>query len=139
MSLSTSAAGPGPRGELAIRVLAIPSDTNPNGDIFGGWVVSLMDNAGGIIARNVSRGRAVTIAIDGMSFIRPVGVGDVLCVYAALERIGRTSMTVHVEAWAQRFLTEREEKVTDATFTFVAVDDAGRPRPVVRAQAEAKG
>lgn len=119
-----------PRGELTVRVTAMPADTNPNGDIFGGWVLSLMDNAGAITARNTAHGRAVTVAIDAMAFIRPVKVGDVLCVYTELVRIGRTSMTIHIEAWAQRFLTRREEKVTHATFTYLAVDAAGRPTPV---------
>jgi acyl-CoA thioesterase YciA len=131
MSGSTSAEAK-PQGELTIRVTAMPADTNPNGDIFGGWVVSLMDNAGGVTARNTAQGRTVTVAIDAMAFLRPVRVGDVLCVYTSLERVGRTSMTIHIEAWAQRFLTRREEKVTNATFTYVAVDDAGRPRPVAR-------
>ncbi len=110
----------------------MPCDTNQNGDIFGGWVVSRMDQACGLAAAVRANGRVVTIAIDGMKFIRPVKVGDVLCVYTAIDRIGCTSMQIHVEAWAQRFRTHRREKVTDAAFTFVAVDDAGRPRPVLR-------
>lgn len=120
-----------PSGELTVQVLAMPCDTNQNGDIFGGWVVSRMDQACGIAASARANGRVVTIAIDAMKFIRPVKVGDVLCVYTAIDHIGRTSMQIHVEAWAQRFRTHRREKVTDATFTFVAVDDAGRPRPVL--------
>ena len=130
-------AGAKPHGRLTVQLLALPADTNANGDIFGGWVVSQMDIACGIAARDTAKGRAVTVAIDAMTFIRPVRVGDVLCVYTALERIGRTSMTIHVEAWAQRFLTRAEEKVTDARFTFVAIDDLGRPRPVMREDAKA--
>ena len=125
------------RGRLTAQLIAMPRDTNANGDIFGGWVVSQMDIAGGITARDAAKGRAVTVAIEAMSFIRPVKVGDLLCVYASLERIGRTSMTIHVEAWVQRFLTLREEKVTNATFTFVAIDDSGRPRPVMDESAKA--
>ena len=119
-----------PRGDLTVRLMAMPSDTNANGDIFGGWVLSQMDQAGGIAARERSLGRVVTFAVEAMTFIRPVKVGDVLCVYTAIERIGRTSMKVHIEAWAQRFHTHVRQKVTDATFTFVAIDEEGRPRPV---------
>ena len=119
-----------PRGALTVRISAMPADTNANGDIFGGWVMSRMDQAGGIAAIERSRGRAVTITVDAMKFIRPVRVGDVLEVYTVVESIGRTSMKIHVEAWARRFMTEVHEKVTDANFTFVAIDDNGRPRPV---------
>jgi acyl-CoA thioesterase YciA len=125
-----------PRGELTVRVPAMPADTNANGDIFGGWVLSQMDAAGGIASAEYAKGRVVTIAIDAMTFIRPVQVGDVLCVYTAIDRVGRTSMKVHVEAWARRRLTHDREKVTDATFTFVAIDENGRPRPVVAGQTE---
>jgi acyl-CoA thioesterase YciA len=124
-----------PRGELTVRLIAMPRDTNANGDIFGGWVISQMDQAGGIRAAEKAQGRVVTVAIDAMTFIRPVKVGDVLSVYTALDHIGRTSLKIHIEAWAQRFRTHHREKVTDATFTFVAVGSDGRPRPVV---AEAK-
>ena len=118
------------RGELTVRVIAMPSDTNANGDIFGGWVLSQMDAAGGIRGVERAKGRVVTIKVDTLMFIRPVRVGDVLCVYTDVESVGRTSMKIHIEAWAQRFLTAEREKVTDATFTFVAVDDDGRPRPI---------
>jgi acyl-CoA thioesterase YciA len=120
-----------PRGDLTVRLIAMPSDTNANGDIFGGWVLSQMDQAGGIAAVERAEGRVVTIAIEAMTFIRPVKVGDVLCVYTAVDRIGRTSIRIHIEAWAKRFRTHRREKVTDGTFTFVAVDDDGRPRPIL--------
>ena len=119
-----------PRGELTVRQVAMPCDTNANGDIFGGWVMSRMDQAGGIAGVGRSRGRVVTVAVDAMTFIRPVKVGDVLCVYTEVERVGRTSMTLHVEAWAQRFMTQTREKVTEAKFTFVAIDDNGTPRVV---------
>ena len=125
-----------PRGELTVRLIAMPADTNANGDIFGGWVLSQMDQAGGIAAAERARGRVVTIAVEAMTFIRPVKVGDVLCVYTAVDRIGRTSMKIHVEAWARRFRTHLREKVTDATFTFVAIDETGRPRPVPPPEAE---
>jgi acyl-CoA thioesterase YciA len=121
-----------PRGVLTVRVSAMPADTNANGDIFGGWVLSRMDQAGGIAAVERAEGRVVTIALDAMTFIRPVRVGDVLEVYTEVESIGRTSMKVHVEAWARRFRVSLHEKVTDATFTFVAIDDDGRPRPIPR-------
>lgn len=119
-----------PRGELTVRVNAMPADTNANGDIFGGWVMSRMDAAGGIAGVDRAQGRVVTIAVDAMTFIRPVKVGDVLSVYTEVESVGRTSMKIHVEAWAKRFRTRDQEKVTDATFTFVAIDEEGRPRPV---------
>jgi acyl-CoA thioesterase YciA len=119
-----------PRGNLTVRINAMPADTNANGDIFGGWVMSRMDAAGGIAGVDRAQGRVVTIAVDAMTFIRPVKVGDVLSVYTEVEAVGRTSMKIHVEAWARRFRTTIHEKVTDATFTFVAIDEEGRPRPV---------
>ena len=119
-----------PRGDLTVRTSAMPADTNANGDIFGGWVLSQMDLAGGIAGVERAQGRVVTIALEAMTFIKPVKVGDVLCVYTEIEKVGRTSMRVHVEAWARRFRTSDRVKVTDATFTFVAIDDAGKPRPV---------
>ncbi|MBL8575062.1 MAG: acyl-CoA thioesterase [Hyphomicrobiaceae bacterium] len=119
-----------PRGELTVRQIAMPADTNANGDIFGGWVLSQMDQAGGIAGVERAQGRVVTIAVEALTFIRPVRVGDVLCVYSEVEYVGRTSMKIHLEAWAQRFRTSLREKVTDATFTFVAIDDNGRPRPI---------
>ena len=122
--------GAEPRGDLTVRTIAMPADTNANGDIFGGWVLSRMDQAGGIAGVERAKGRVVTIAVDAMTFIRPVKVGDVLCVYTEVESIGRTSMKIHVEAWARRVMSDEREKVTDATFTFVAIDDDGRPRPV---------
>ena len=119
-----------PRGALTVRISAMPADTNANGDIFGGWVLSRMDQAGGIAGVERAQGRVVTVALDAMTFIRPVRVGDVLEVYTEVESVGRTSMKIHVEAWARRFQTHIQEKVTDATFTFVAIDEAGKPRPI---------
>jgi acyl-CoA thioesterase YciA len=119
-----------PRGDLTVRLVAMPADTNANGDIFGGWVLSQMDQAGGIAGVERAKGRVATIAVEAMTFIRPVGVGDVLCVYTHVEHVGRSSMRSHIEAWSKRFRTNVREKVTDAVFTFVAIDDSGRPRIV---------
>ncbi|MGY6567466.1 MAG: acyl-CoA thioesterase [Salinarimonas sp.] len=130
MAAVSGGEGGEPRGELTVRTIAMPADTNANGDIFGGWVLSQMDQAGGIAGVERARGRVVTIAVEAMTFIRPVRVGDVLCVYTEIESVGRTSMKIHIEAWARRFQSELREKVTDATFTFVAIDDDGRPRPI---------
>ena len=121
----------GPRGELAYRTLAMPADTNPAGDIFGGWIMGLMDIAGGITARTVAKGRVVTAAVSKLSFLQPVKVGDVVCCYTHLVRTGRSSIVLDVETWIVRDVQIRERvKVTAAEFTFVAVDQAGRPRPV---------
>ncbi len=119
-----------PRGDLTVRTIAMPADTNANGDIFGGWVMSRMDQAGGIAGVERTGGRVVTVAVEAMNFLRPVKVGDVLCVYTEVKSIGRTSMRIYIEAWARRFMTKTREKVTDATFTFVAIDDDGKPRPI---------
>ena len=114
----------------AIRVVAMPADANAYGDIFGGWLLSLMDNAAGLTAARRSKGRAVTVAMDGMQFHQPVKIGDELSVYAEIERVGRTSMTITVEAWRRERHLEESIKVTEAKFTFVAVDDQGKPRAV---------
>ncbi|WP_299616160.1 acyl-CoA thioesterase [Pelagibius sp.] len=119
-----------PRGELATRTLTMPADANPSGDIFGGWVLSQMDIAGGITAGARSVGRVATVAIDAMTFHRPVFVGDVLCTYADIIRVGRSSMAIHIEAWALRGRMGERVKVTEGTFTFVAIDESGKPRPV---------
>ncbi|MCJ2091427.1 MULTISPECIES: acyl-CoA thioesterase [unclassified Methylobacterium] len=119
-----------PRGDLTVRTIAMPADTNANGDIFGGWVLTQMDQAGGIAGVDRAQGRVVTVALDAMTFIRPVRVGDVLCVYTRVSHVGRTSMKIEVEAWARRFCTQVRERVTQATLTFVAIDEAGRPRPI---------
>lgn len=122
--------GDTPRGQLTIRTLAMPADANPHGDIFGGWVLSQMDIAGGIWAAQRAEGRVVTVAVEAMSFIRPVNVGDVLAVYTEPHREGRTSIAIHVEAWALRHRLGNRVKVTEGLFTFVAIDDGGRPRPL---------
>jgi acyl-CoA thioesterase YciA len=119
-----------PRGELTTRTLAMPADTNPSGDIFGGWVLAQMDIAGGIFAGQRGEGRVATIAVHAMKFIRPVYVGDVMCVYCELAREGRTSIAVNIEAWALRGRIGDRVKVTEGVFTFVAIDQEGRPRPL---------
>ncbi len=121
---------PQPRGELSLRTVAMPADTNPSGDIFGGWIMSLMDLAAGVAAVPLARGRVVTAAVSNLSFIRPVKVGDVVCVYTAVNRIGRTSVTLGVETWVLRQGQGDRVRVTAAEFVLVAVDDAGRPREV---------
>ena len=121
-----------PNGTLTVRTIAMPADTNANGDIFGGWVMAHMDQAGGIAGVERAQGRVVTVKVDSMTFIAPMKVGDVLEIYTTIESVGRTSMKIRIEAWPQRFQTTRSDKVTDALFTFVAVDDNGKPRPVPR-------
>jgi acyl-CoA thioesterase YciA len=120
----------GPRGDLTIRTMAMPADANASGDIFGGWVLSQMDLAAGITAGQRAQGRVATIAIDAMKFIKPVHVGDVLCVYSRLARTGRSSMSIELEAWALRNRIGERVKVTEGVFTFVAIDDAGKTRPL---------
>jgi acyl-CoA thioesterase YciA len=117
-----------PQGDLTTRTLAMPADANPAGDIFGGWVLSQMDIASGICAGQRAQGRVVTIAVNAMTFLRPVYVGDVLCVYCSIAREGRTSIGVHIEAWALRNRIGKREKVTDGMFTFVAIDANGGPK-----------
>lgn len=119
-----------PRGELSIRTMAMPADTNQNGDIFGGWLLSQMDVAGGIYAAKAAQSRVVTVSIDAMTFRKPVFVGDVVSVLADTVRVGRTSLTVRVEAWVMRRNETVALLVTDGNFTYVSIDDDGRPRPV---------
>lgn len=119
-----------PVGTLCLQTAAMPADTNPNGDIFGGWLMAQMDIAGGIAARPRAGGRIVTIAVDAMVFHKPVSVGDVVCIYADLDRVGRTSLAYMIEAWVIRRDTMLREKVTEGRFTYVAIDASGRPRPV---------
>ncbi len=119
-----------PHGALTIRTLAMPADTNPAGDIFGGWVMSQMDIAGAIAAVERVRGRVVTVAVEAMTFIAPVKVGDVLCVYTEIERIGTTSITVAVEAWVRRNRVADRVQVTHGRFVYVALDEEGRKRIV---------
>ena len=119
-----------PKGELVIQTIAMPKDTNPSGDIFGGWLMSQMDLGSGILATKVAKGRVVTVAMEGMSFLSPVRVGDTVACYAWVERIGRTSMTIPVEAWVCRYRTGEILRVTRAVFTYVALDAQGKPTPV---------
>ncbi len=123
---------PRPATEPVIRVTAMPRDANAYGDIFGGWLMSLMDNGAGFIASRHSRGRAVTIAMDGMQFLQPVKIGDEVSVYGEITKVGRTSMTIAVEAWGRHRHELDAVKVTEAVFTFVAVNEDGRPRPVTQ-------
>jgi acyl-CoA thioesterase YciA len=123
-------APPEPRGELAARTLAMPADTNPSGDIFGGWIMALMDAAGSMTATSIAAGRTVTAAVSNISFLQPVKVGDVVCCYTDVIRRGRTSITLCVEVWVLRQGRGLRTKVTAAEFTFVALGETGRPRPI---------
>ena len=125
-----------PDGDLCIRTVAMPADTNANGDIFGGWLLSQMDVGGGVFASKVAKSRTVTVAIEAMTFRKPVYVGDLVSVYANLARVGRTSVTVHLEAWVLR----RKESqsmilVTDGNFTYVSIDEQGRPQVIPKVDA----
>jgi acyl-CoA thioesterase YciA len=120
-----------PRGELVIQTIAMPKDTNRDGDIFGGWLVAQMDLGSAILAARIAKARVVTVAIDAMEFLHPVRVGDTVACYARLEKIGRTSMTIPVEVWVQRYMTGEEIRVTQAVFIYVAVDAKGKPIPVI--------
>jgi acyl-CoA thioesterase YciA len=119
-----------PCGDLCIRTLAMPADTNQNGDIFGGWLLSQMDVAGGVFAAKTTKSRTVTVAIEAMNFRKPVYVGDLVSVHATLVRVGRTSITVHLEAWVLRRKESRSILVTDGNFTYVSIDDQGCPQVV---------
>lgn len=125
-----------PEGELVIRTLAMPADANPSGDIFGGWVLSQMDIAGGITAGQRAQGRVATVAVTAMTFHLPVYVGDVLCVYTEIEEVGRTSITVALESWVLRRRQGERVRVTEGRFVFVAIGEGGRPRPVPPDEAE---
>jgi len=114
-----------PNGKLTIRIVAMPADTNPSGDIFGGWVLSQMDIAGGVASAQHTKTRVVTVAVNAMTFIAPVKVGDVLCIYTRIIKIGKTSITIAIEAWARRDRMAKREKVTEGHFTYVALDDRG--------------
>ena len=119
-----------PRGELITRTIAMPLNTNANGDIFGGWIMSQMDIASGIIAKSIARTRVATVAVDAMTFIHPVLVGDTVACYGKLEKVGRTSMKIAIEVWSQRHIQSEVICVTDGLFTYVAIDDEGKPTPV---------
>lgn len=117
-------------GELSLRTLAMPADTNPNGDIFGGWLMSQMDIAGSIYAMKQCVGRVVTVAVDSMVFHSPVNVGDIVCCYANTTREGRTSITIKIEVFVFKRFQKERTKVTEAVFTYVRIDDNGRPVPI---------
>ena len=122
-----------PAGVLVLRTLAMPRDTNPRGDIFGGWLLSQMDIAAGLMAAEVAQGRAVTVSVDQVVFHRPVAVGDTICVHAGLARVGRTSMDIKLEVWARGLVHIYEperEFVAEGVFRYVAMDEANRPRPI---------
>jgi acyl-CoA thioesterase YciA len=114
----------------AIRTIAMPADANSNGDIFGGWMMSQMDLAGGVAAVQRAQGRVVTVAVDAMTFHLPVNVGDLVSCYSQVTRVGRSSLTVKIDAWVQRRISRHMERVTSGHFTYVAVDEKGQPRPV---------
>jgi len=119
-----------PQGELCIRTLATPADTNGNGDIFGGWLLSQMDIAGGVFTSKVTKSRNVTVAIEAMNFRKAVYVGDLVSVYGKLVRVGRTSITVHPEAWVIRRKEIQSILVTDGNFTYVSIDEQGHPQVI---------
>jgi acyl-CoA thioesterase YciA len=118
----------GPKGEITLQTIAMPADANANGDIFGGWLMSQMDLGASVLARSRARGRVATVAVDGMEFHKPVRVGDVLAIHSVMEREGRTSMKIAVEAWITRMPAGDHMRVTKAIFTFVAIDETGKPR-----------
>ncbi len=121
-----------PQGELTTRIMAMPADTNPSGDIFGGWIMGLMDLSAGIAARVQASGRVVTASVSSLSFLHPVKVGDIVCCYTTVTGTGRTSITLEVETWVVRDRRTHKLKVTEAKFVMVAVDQEGRPRPIER-------
>lgn len=123
-----------PEGQLVLRTMAMPSDTNPSGDIFGGWLMSQMDIGGGILAHELAQGHIVTVAVEKITFYLPVKVGDVVCCYGKCVRVGNSSLQINVEVWVRKpNSTEAERaRVTSAVFTYVAIDDTGRPRPISR-------
>jgi acyl-CoA thioesterase YciA len=120
-----------PTGTLTLQTITMPADTNPFGDIFGGWLMAQMDIAGAIHANEVSLGRVTTVAVGSMVFIRPVPVGTVISCYTSTLRIGRTSIRVKVEVWIKDFLTHHISQVTEGEYVYVAIDEQGHKRPVV--------
>ena len=121
-----------PQGDLCTRTIAMPADTNANGDIFGGWLLSQMDIGGGVFASKIAKSRTVTVAIDAMNFRKAVYVGDLVSVHATLVRVGRTSITVHIEAWVLRRKEVQSILVTDGNFTYVSIDEQGHPQAIAR-------
>ncbi|MGF1729735.1 acyl-CoA thioester hydrolase YciA [Photobacterium kasasachensis] len=125
-----------PRGQLLLRTLAMPADTNANGDIFGGWIMSQLDLAGAILAKEISGGRVVTVSVESIAFKAPVSVGDVVCCYGECSRIGNTSMSVALEVWVKPVAIDgigERYRVCEATFNYVAINSEGRPRPIRKA------
>ncbi|WP_185233656.1 acyl-CoA thioesterase [Teredinibacter franksiae] len=120
---------PTPNGELVLQTLALPRDTNSNGDIFGGWLMSQMDLGGAIAAREVAQGRVTTVAVGSMAFLRPVPVGSTVTCYAEIIDVGRASVKALVEVWVKQY-TRKLQKVTEGEFVYVAIDDTGRIRPI---------
>ncbi len=126
---------PGPKGDLLLRTMPLPADTSFNGDIFGGWIMSQMDIAGSMMAKEVTRTRTATVAVESMKFIKPVKVGDVVCCYGRVVRIGTTSVTIMLEVWVRPVLRATQDrfttfKVTEAAFTYVAIDENGKKQPI---------
>jgi len=119
-----------PKGELAIRVVAMPKDTNPAGDVFGGWLISQMDLAGGVFCRKIAKGRVVTVSIESTTFKEPVFIGDTLCCYVSLVKIGRTSITTYIEAYINRDFEDTRIKVTEGEFKYVKTDKNRKPTPI---------
>jgi acyl-CoA thioesterase YciA len=117
-------------GELCIRTLAMPANTNQNGDIFGGWLLSQMDLAGGVFASKIAKSRTVTVAIEAMNFRKPVFVGDLVSVHGNLVRVGKTSSTIHLEVWVLRRKEMQSILVTDGNFTYVSIDEQGQPQVI---------
>ena len=130
-----------PRGELVLRTLAMPADTNANGDIFGGWIMSQMDMGGAILAKEIAQSRTVTVAVDAMTFLKPVEVGDIVCCHAECIKTGRTSLTIKIEIWVKKVssgMIGKRQCVTEAIFTYVSIDDNGKSRPLPENQQNRK-
>ena len=121
-----------PKGELTIQTLAMPANTNAHGDIFGGWIVSQMDLAAGVLAKKVACGRVVTVAINSMVFLKPVHIGDVVSCYVELIKLGTTSLTLGVEVWVLPVDQPQRYQVTEGVFVFVAIDEEAKPRKIAR-------
>lgn len=121
---------PSPSGEITLQTIAMPADANANGDIFGGWLMAQMDLGASVLARRRARGRVATVAVDAMQFLKPVKIGDVVSIHSVMQREGRSSMKVGVEVWATRMPAADHLKVTEAVFTFVAIDESGQSRPL---------
>jgi len=133
--MTTATETTGPQGELLLRTMPLPADTSFNGDIFGGWIMAQMDLAGSMMAKEVTRTRTATVAVESMQFIKPVRVGDVVCCYGRVKRVGTTSVTIILEVWVRPILHAGKDqfttfKVTEAAFTYVAIDEEGKKQPI---------